>query len=80
ASEPARAAEQPVTAERLLAAPPELLGLFARAVTIGDVTAALEAAEGVRAHDAALADELRRMVRAYRFDELIELLAACDAR
>jgi hypothetical protein len=44
------------------------------AVMAGDREAAFRVAEEIGASDAALADELRALVRAYRFDDILALV------
>ncbi|MBK6314692.1 MAG: hypothetical protein IPF53_10370 [Blastocatellia bacterium] len=51
---------------------------LAAAVTIGDASAALDTIDGIRQTDAETADVLRDLVRNYRFDEILDLLAETE--
>jgi signal transduction histidine kinase/CheY-like chemotaxis protein/ligand-binding sensor domain-containing protein len=63
-----------LTAERISGVPSEARASLRDAVTIGDTTAALVAIAAIGERDEALALDLKGLVRAYRFDELLELL------
>ena len=63
-----------LTAERLAAMPAESRADLFEAAMQGDLEAAYGAIDRLREHDAALADELRVLVRGYKFDELLELI------
>ena len=85
AEEPPRGAataslEARQTVARLAAVSPELVKALAEAVTIGDVAAAAAAIDRIRDEDAALADELKGLVRAYQFDALLEWLHPDQSR
>jgi CheY-like chemotaxis protein len=49
---------------------------LAQSLGIGDIQAALAVIEQIREHDEALGDDLRRMVRAFRLEEIFEALPA----
>jgi hypothetical protein len=59
---------------RLRALPSEWLSLLADAVVKGDVEQANRVVDGIYARDAVLADELRDLIKGYRFDEIQELI------
>jgi hypothetical protein len=63
-----------LTPERVATMPPESRTALFEAAIQGDLEAAYEAIDRLRAQDAPLADELRALVRGYKFDELIELI------
>ncbi len=68
------APEPTVEVARLAAVPNDVLDRLRQAVTEGDVEEASRQTERVREHDDRLANALRSMVRAYRFDEIQELV------
>ena len=63
-----------LTTERIALVPAEARTSLRHAVTIGDAAAALTAIESILERDEALALDLKVLVRAYRFDEILELL------
>jgi len=69
--QPAETARWPA---RLAAAPGELVALLHGALASGDDLLAQEAVERIAARDPDLARELRRMVKGFRFDELLAVL------
>jgi signal transduction histidine kinase/CheY-like chemotaxis protein len=70
----AGATPSPLTRERLMSLPRELISRLEEALVTGDVEASNEAAEAVLVVDGELGADLRRAVREYRFDELLALL------
>jgi signal transduction histidine kinase/ligand-binding sensor domain-containing protein/FixJ family two-component response regulator len=66
--------ESVVTGSRLLALPADLVADLNRAVVQGDVGLALHVCEAIEAHDERLGAELRSLVRAYRFDEILDVV------
>ena len=64
----------PLEPERLLALPQERIAALADAVLKGDVEQVLGIVDELQALDDALAQSLRGLVRAYRFDEIQDLL------
>ena len=68
------APEPIVEVDRLAAIPEEVLERLRQAVTEGDVEEASRQTEKVREYDDKIANALRSMVRAYRFDEIQELV------
>jgi signal transduction histidine kinase/CheY-like chemotaxis protein len=71
---PAGAARQRLAPDSLAALPSEWLATLSRVVTQGDVEGAHAVIDEIGAYDAAVAGELRRLVRSYRFDELHEAI------
>jgi signal transduction histidine kinase/DNA-binding NarL/FixJ family response regulator len=65
-------------ADRLSRAHPERLRELGEAVAVGDVEEARRVADLLAEEDAELGDELRRLVRAYRFDDLQRALDAVE--
>jgi signal transduction histidine kinase/ligand-binding sensor domain-containing protein/CheY-like chemotaxis protein len=68
----------PVDRAEVARLPAELRRRLRYGVDSGDVSLTSGAVADVRRHDARLARELDRLVRAYRFEELLELLDAED--
>jgi DNA-binding response OmpR family regulator len=69
----------PLSPERIASLAPGLLEDFRRAATTGNLTLAYQTVEAARRHDAPLAEALRGLVKAYRFDDLRDLIeAACQ--
>ncbi len=66
------------TPRAIAALPRTVLDALESAVTIGDASAALDTIDEVRQSDAALADALVDLVRNYRFDEILDLLAPVE--
>jgi signal transduction histidine kinase/ligand-binding sensor domain-containing protein/DNA-binding response OmpR family regulator len=64
----------PLEPERLLVLSADRLADLGDAVVKGDVEQALRIVDEIGDHDAPLAEELRGLVRAYRFDEIQDLL------
>ena len=69
-------AQVAITPERLATLPGAALEELREAAEQGDLELAHAAIDGVREHDEPLADELRVLVRGYRFDELLDLVEA----
>ena len=69
-------AESAITAARVSEAPAEWREGFEQALLAGDVRAALEATDALAPHDEQLAAELRKAVREYRFDEILDRIKA----
>lgn len=63
-----------LTASRLASLAPDLRHPLAQALQRGDDEEAKAAAEQIRAHDAPLADALKRALDQCRLDELVSLL------
>ena len=63
-----------VLPERLASLGPEQRSSLRDAVTAGDREAAFRVADEIGARDAALAADLRALIKAYRFDDIIELV------
>jgi CheY-like chemotaxis protein len=63
-----------VTRERLESVAPEKRQALARAVTVGDIVEAQRAVVAIGSEDESLAAEIRALVQAYRFDEIIDAL------
>jgi signal transduction histidine kinase/CheY-like chemotaxis protein len=76
----ARREEEPSSAAlegaRLAAIPADLVARLHEALVLGNVRDARAVVDRVEAHDAALADDLRRLVRGYRFDEILDAIDA----
>jgi hypothetical protein len=60
-----------LTPERIATVPGEIIHDLALAVTIGDIEAAHLVVDRVGALDERLAAEVRALVRAYRFEEIL---------
>ncbi len=78
-AEPAEASpetEPAITTARLTLAPAEWRESFEQALVDGDVQELLKAADALAPHDERLAAELRKAVREYRFDELLDRIKA----
>jgi hypothetical protein len=76
AAEPEPADEAAFTSERLSAVPRDLVAELHGALTIGNVKDAQFAVDNIGQHDEALAEELRRLVRGYQFDEILDTIEA----
>ena len=63
-----------LTAERLSVLPHELIAELHGALLVGNVKEAQFAVENVGQHDAALAEDLKRLVRGYQFDEILDTI------
>ena len=61
---------------RFAALPPQLVAELHEALTLGNVREAQFAVDNVALHDAPLAEELRRLVRGYQFDEILDTIEA----
>jgi signal transduction histidine kinase/CheY-like chemotaxis protein len=66
--------EAALTSERLSALPRELVAELRDALVVGNVKEAQYAVDNIGQHDTALADELRRLVRGYQFDEILDTI------
>jgi CheY-like chemotaxis protein len=66
--------ESAITTARLTGVSAEWRERFEESLVTGDVQALLEAADALAPHDEQLAAELRKAVREYRFDELLDEL------
>jgi CheY-like chemotaxis protein len=66
----------PLDIEALAALPVEWVDMLEQAVHQGDAEAAIDVADQIAMRDAGLADELRRLVRRYRFDEITDALSS----
>ncbi len=69
---PARGTESVVTEDRIAALPPELLASLTKAVVQGDIELALDVSDEISRVDAPLGQELRNLVRNYRFDDILD--------
>jgi hypothetical protein len=65
-----------LTSDRFTALPRDLVAELHEALVIGNVKEAQFAVDNIGQHDAALADELRRLVRSYQFDEILDTIEA----
>jgi hypothetical protein len=65
--------------ERLLAVESALLERLVAAIGIGDGDGAAEAAAAIGSQDAELGTELGRAIKAFRYEELIELFDRLDS-
>jgi two-component system sensor histidine kinase/response regulator len=74
AGERAAAGGRSLVPGRLRALPLEWLSSLNDAVVKGDVEQANRLVDGIHDRDAALADELRDLIKAYRFDEIQDLI------
>ena len=63
-----------ISIERLKGIPAALREELSQSLGIGDIQATLSVIERIHELDAPLADELRRMVRAFRLEEIFEAL------
>ena len=63
-----------VATARLGAIPNDVVEQLRSAVNAGDREAAFASVNEVSKTDASLADELRQLIKAYRFDEVLEVL------
>ena len=63
-----------LTAERVAALPHELLSDLRSSLVAGDVALANRAVDRIREVDETLAGELRRSIRAYRIDDLLDIV------
>ena len=61
-----------LTADRLAALPPALLEDLNQAVVQGDIGRSLQIVDDIRKVDSGLGAELHLLVRAYRFDDILE--------
>ncbi len=68
------ASRRPLEPDRLRGLPSEWLARLNDAVVKGDVEQAIGIVDGLYDHDAALAVELRDLIKAYRFDEIQYLI------
>ena len=66
----------PLDVEALATLPPEWVAMLDQAVQQGDAEAAIDVADRIAELDAVLAEDLRRLVRAYGFDEISEALSS----
>ena len=66
--------EAALTSDRLSALPRELVNELHGALVVGNVKDAQFAVDNIGQHDTALADELRRLVRGYQFDEILDTI------
>jgi two-component system sensor histidine kinase/response regulator len=66
--------DEVVLPERLMALPPDLLASLRNPMMRGDVEAALAAVGQIRERDEALAGALHRLLRSYRFEDLLDAL------
>jgi two-component system sensor histidine kinase/response regulator len=74
-----REEDEGLARDRVGLLPAEAVESLRTALTLGDVEAALEVIEGVRAIDGSLADDLSARVREYRFDEILDGLERAGA-
>ena len=65
-----------LTPGRFAALPAELVAELHEALTLGNVREAQFAVDNVAQYDAALGEELRRLVRGYQFDEILDTIDA----
>jgi CheY-like chemotaxis protein len=65
-----------LSVERLAVLPTEQRSSLYAAVTAGDRETAYRVADEIGASDAALADDLRSLIRAYRFEEILNLVGS----
>jgi signal transduction histidine kinase len=65
-----------IAPERLASLGPEQRSSLRDAVTAGDREAAFRVADEIGSSDAALAADLRALIKAYRFDDIIELVGS----
>jgi hypothetical protein len=66
--------EEKITRERFVNIPAEWIESLQQAVTEGDIEAALSVLDLIRDRDESLGDELRSLVKSYRFDEIQDLV------
>jgi signal transduction histidine kinase/FixJ family two-component response regulator len=69
---PAPVGSSAVTSDRLAALPEDIVDRLNRAVVQGDVEQAMFVADEIVEFDAQLGEELRGLVRSYRFDDILE--------
>jgi two-component system sensor histidine kinase/response regulator len=65
-----------VTGDRFAALPGQVVSELHHALTLGHVREAQSAIDRIGAHDASLAEELRRLVKNYQFDEVLDTIEA----
>lgn len=70
--------EMVITRERLAVVPSDLLAVLRQSMFEGDVEAAYQAVELIVSYDEGLAADIRRHVREYRFDELLNAIAQTE--
>ena len=70
----------PLDIESLAALPVEWADMLDQAVHQGDAEAAIAVADQIAVRDSGLADELKRLVRRYRFDEITDALSSIRRR
>jgi CheY-like chemotaxis protein len=68
------AADAELSRERLLALPADLLASLKAAMSLGDIEAAHSTVDAVRGRDEPLARDLQRLIRAYRFDDVLDAI------
>ncbi|HQR40073.1 MAG TPA: response regulator, partial [Blastocatellia bacterium] len=69
-----------LTPERLVRVPAELIEELQAALVLGNVKDAQFVVDNIAQVDQGLADDLRRLVRSYQFDEILDTIEACGIR